>query len=559
MDFQDTRTQTDVPHQQEVRANRTDRFDHESSDPNRHHLRRAVGPWGSYTWGYADVGADIYVALGLVVAYAEGLANVAFLFAGLLYVCIGLAYTELSAMYPLAGGGQLFVLRGLGDFWGFVAGWAVLLDFTIDIGLFAYSSAGYIDHFHEQWSRPPYIIIEAILLVLFLLGLNIVGVRESSKLNEVAAAVDIVVETTLLFIGFTFAFDPAFYWHQVNAFLMHFDTSRLLFGMSLAIISFVGLESIAQAAQETERPTTIVPRTSVALILTILAYAIALSNLTLGMVSWQTYDPNSTGARYCHHLSSAACSNEHLAHQNAPVAWLAIHLPIVGGFIAPVIAILGALLLLISSNAGVYGSSRIMYSMSVNNLTPRIFTYVQQRFATPVISLVTFALIAILELLYAGITPNALETLGDMYAFGAATSYTLVFVSLLTLRFTDQDTPRTFRVPWNVTVRRNGEAYQIPMVGVIGLFGISSVLLMVILTHPIGRVAGPVWIALGLLGYYIYRRKRGLPLYGTVPRDWPAEQLAVYEESGEHALAEEYRAALRRHARTGAHRPADVE
>jgi len=158
-------------------------------------LRRAVGPWGSYTWGYADVGADIYVALGLVIATAEGLANVAFLFAGLVYVCVGLAYTELSAMYPLAGGGQLFVLRGLGDFWGFVAGWAVLLDFTIDIALFAYSSAGYADHFLPQLSQPPWIIIEAIGLVLFLLALNIVGVRESSRLHEVAAAIDIVTET----------------------------------------------------------------------------------------------------------------------------------------------------------------------------------------------------------------------------------------------------------------------------------------------------------------------------------------------------------------------------
>jgi hypothetical protein len=62
-------------------------------------------------------------------------------------------------------------------------------------------------------------------------------------------------------------------------------------------------------------------------------------------------------------------------------------------------------------------------------------------------------------------------------------------------------------------------------------------------------VAGPVWIALGLLGYYVYRRKRNLPLFGTTARDWPSEQLAVYEESGESALAEEYRTALRRHAR----------
>jgi APA family basic amino acid/polyamine antiporter len=97
-------------------------------------------------------------------------------------------------------------------------------------------------------------------------------------------------------------------------------------------------------------------------------------------------------------------------------------------------------------------------------------------------------------------------------------------------------------------VRHDGEAYEVPIVGIIGFFGIASVLLMVILTHPIGRIAGPVWIAVGLVGYYVYRRKHHLPVYGTTG-NWSAEQLKVYEESGEYALAEEYRTALRRHAR----------
>jgi APA family basic amino acid/polyamine antiporter len=496
------------------------------------------------------VGADIYVALGLVLAASEGMANVAFLIAGLIYVCVGLAYTELSAMYPLAGGGQLFVLRGLGDLFGFVAGWAVLLDFTIDIALFAYGSAGYIDHFFPALSRTPWIIFESVALVSFLLLLNVLGVRESSKLNEVAAAIDIVAETTLIFIGFMFAFDPAFYWHQVMVTLQHFDGGKLMFGTSLAIVSFVGLESISQAAQETERPTVVIPRTSVALILTILAYALALSNLGLGVVPWQTFDPNSTQATYCHGLAHAACSAEHLAHYNAPIAWLAIHLPLVGPFMAPVIAILGAALLLISSNAGVYGSSRIMYSMSVNRLAPKAFTYVHPRFRTPVLALVVFSIIAVAELVLAGLTPNALETLGDMYAFGAATSYTLVFCSLLRLRVTDQETPRTFRVPWNVSIRRGEGTVDIPIVGVLGLIGILGVLVMVILTHPIGRIAGPVWIGLGLIGYMWGRKRNGLPVFGTVPRDWQTEQLAVYEESGEHELAAEFRENIRRRDRT---------
>src|ERR1700726_4806421 len=112
--------------------------------PQEAELRRSVTIWGSYAWGYADVGADIYVALGLVMGIAMGYANIAFAFAGVVYVCIGLAYTELAAAYPVAGGGQYFVLRGLGDIFGFIAGWAVLLDFTIDIVLFAWSCIDYL-------------------------------------------------------------------------------------------------------------------------------------------------------------------------------------------------------------------------------------------------------------------------------------------------------------------------------------------------------------------------------------------------------------------------------
>lgn len=515
---------------------------------NEHSLRRAVGPWGSYTWGYADVGADIYVALGLVIATAEGASNVAFLFAGLIYATIGLAYTELSAMYPLAGGGQLWVMRGLGDIWGFTAGWSVLLAFTVDIALFAYIAVSYLNRLLPgPVDHLPWIIVEAIALVLFLLLLNTIGVRESSKLNEIAGGIDILAESTLIFIGFIFAFNPAFYWHQTSFFFTHFQANHLLLGTSLAIISFVGLESISQAAQETERPTAVIPRTSVALILTILAYAISLSNLSLGVVPWQSYDPNSKSPALCPaHLAAAACGELHKQHESAPMIWLAQHLPLIGTFMGPIIAVLGTLLLLISSNSGVYGSSRIVYSMAKNDLMPKFFTYVDRRFKTPLIALVVFCIIAIGELVAAGFTPNALQSLAEMYAFSAAINYLLVFVALLRLRFTDTETPRTFRVPWNVPVHRPGGTVEVPIVGVIGLLFLVAVLIMVVLTNEIGRIAGPLWVVSGLIFFVAYRRSRELPVLSSVRRDFVREQLEVYEESGETGLAEEYREALKR-------------
>lgn len=511
-------------------------------------LRRAVGPWGSYTWGYADVGADIYVALGLVIATAAGSANIAFLFAGMIYATIGLAYTELAAMYPLAGGGQFWVMRGLGDVFGFTAGWSVLLAFTVDIALFAYISVSYLDRFFPQWNHAPYIIYEGIAMVILLLILNTIGVRESSRLNELVGAIDVTAESILIFMGFFFAFNPEFYWHQVGFFWAHFDIHRLMFGTSLAIISFVGLESISQAAQETERPTTVIPRTSLALILTILAYAIGLSNLALGVVPWQSYDPSSTTVA-CHGLSQSACAAEHLQHENAPMLWLTQHLPYIGAYMVPVIAVLGTILLMISSNSGVYGSSRIVYSMAHNDLLPRFFTYVHPKYKTPIVALFVFAGIAILEFVAAGLTSNALETLAQMYAFSAAVNYLLVFIALLRLRFTDTDTPRTFRMPWNVAVRRPERTYEIPITGVLGVLFLVSVLIMVIITNAIGRIAGPAWVVAGFLVYSGYRRYRRLPLLQSLPRDYSQMQMEVYEESGETSLAEEYREALKRQAK----------
>ncbi len=407
-----------------------------------HGLRRAVSVWGSYTWGYADVGADVYVALGIVMAAARA-TNVAFLFAGLVYVMVGLAYTELAAAYPMAGGGQFYVLRGLGDLLGFVAGWAVLLDFTIDIALFALASAGYLNFFFPVLNQH---------VDVTLLGLSPSWrpadpdpgnydprdlpddsqhpwCARINRFNEILGALDIVSESAILFFEFLFAFNPTFLIHQMTTAWP--GPFNLAYGASLAIISFVGLELISQASQETICPGRVVPRTSIALILTVLIFALAFSNLGLAMLPWQSI----------------------VAHQGDPVAWLASHIPILGLFIGPYVALLGATLLLISANSGVFGASRITYSMARFNLLPSWFAKVHPKFRTPVRTLVVFSGIALVELWLAGLSSNVYDVLANMYAFGAATAYMLVFVSLLVSRFKDPWTPRPFKVPLNIRLR----------------------------------------------------------------------------------------------------------
>jgi len=497
-------------------------------------LRRDVTVWGSYMWGYADVGADIYAALGLVMAAAHGGASLAFLAAGLVYIMIGLAYTEMASTYPVAGGGQFFTLRGLGDFWGYVAGVALLLDYTIDIALFATASSGYMNFFMpyiigvppEYFAMDIWIFkkvnpvwaTETIILVIFLIWLNIKGIRESSLFNEIIGAIDIITESSIIVIGFVFAWRPELFvlqWRTQFPSLKEF-----MYGSSLAIISFVGLESISQAAQETRRPATIIPRTSITLIFTVFIFALAFSSMGLGILPWQEFP------------------------EGDPVAKLAHVIPYVGVIAGPFAAILGATILLISANSGVMSASRLTYSMSELQLITPWFDRVHPKYRTPVRTIVFFSLIGIVEALLAFLTPSAMDTLGNMYAFGATLGYILVFISMVKLRFSDPYSPRPYKMPLNIKWKYHGRTVEIPILGFIGLMGVSMILFEVILTHEIGRIAGPAWVLVCLIYYLWFRKKKGFPVVSSIKHDWEEEQKRILMSAEEYDLLEQYNLAL---------------
>ncbi len=495
-------------------------------------LRRDVTIWGSYMWGYADVGADIYAALGLVIAAAQGLAPLAFAMAGLVYVMIGLAFTELASSYPVAGGGQYYSLRGLGDFGGFIAGVGLLLDYTIDIALFAVAATGYMNFFipvireyRVTWGPfaniNPLWCLEAIVVTIALSFLNVRGVRESSRFNEILGAIDLVIESSIVITGFLFAWRP-----ELLAWQWKFQQptfTQFLYGSSLAIISFVGLESISQAAQETRRPATIIPRTSLTLIFTVLIYALSFSTLSLGVLPWQDI----------------------AVREGDPIALLASHIPYIGIIAGPLTALLGATILLTSSNTGVMGASRLIFSMSQFKLVTNWFNKVHPKFRTPINSILAFSGVSVLLTILSFLTPRALDTLGNLYAFGATLGYTLVFISLIRLRFLDPYSPRPYKVPGNIKwKRKDGTLIEIPVIGFIGLLGVFSIWLTVMITHDIGRIFGPGWVLL-CIGYYLfYRRRHGLPALGSIAHDWEKEQVEVLTNAEEFELVEQYKQAL---------------
>lgn len=502
-------------------------------------LRRRVTLWGSFCWGYADVGADVYVALGLVMAAAQGGTPLAFAIAGIVYIMVGLAYTELASTYPSAGGGHYFTLRGLGDFWGLVAGAALMLDYTVDVALFAMASAGYINFFFpsiRQWgvSVGPFSqvnliwLAETMTLILLLAVLNIRGIRESSLLNEILGAIDLSMETSLIVIGFAFAWRPELFIHQWR---MEFPTTEgLLYGVSIAVISYVGLESVSQAAQETLRPGTVIPRTSLALIGIVLLFALAFPTASLGILPWQ----------------------EIAAREGDPVALLASKLPFIGFLAGPVAAFLAATIVLISANTGIMGASRLAFSMAELGLISDYLARVHPRFRTPVRAILLFSGVAMVEAVFAFLSGRrAMETMANMYAFGAMLAYLLSCTALVALRIKEPHVPRPYLVPLNI---RWGKT-SLPILGILGVLGTGFMVAIVLWTHEIARIVGPLWVILWIAYYAHYRRRQGQPVLKSLWRNWEAQHMLLLEEAEEWDLLEWFKAELQRRAKRNAQAP----
>ena len=132
-----------------------------------------------------------------------------------------------------------------------------------------------------------------------------------------------------------------------------------------------------------------------------------------------------------------------------------------------------------------------------------------------------------------------IDVLADLYAFGAATSYSFVFIALIALRLRDPLSPRKFTIPLNIPMTFRGERVKFPVVAVIGFIGIFSILVFTMITHEIGRIAGPAWLLFGIVGYLFYRRYKHLPVWTSRNYDWPTQQISILRDAGELELMDE--------------------
>jgi len=465
-------------------------------------LERVLGTPALFATAYGNVGSSIYYALGVTAVFALGLTPLVFVIAGIIFAATALTYTEGTVRFPEAGGSSSFARHAFNELVSFGAAWAQLLNYVITIAISAFFVPHYLSIFWEPLRENPWDVVGGSIVIALLVALNVVGVREAAGLNIFLAVVDFATQLLLVVLGFVLIFSPSILVDNV-----HLGTAPTWGDFFLAIpvgmIAYTGIETISNLAEEARDPPRDIPRS-----IRLVALAVFAIYFTLPLIALSALPVENVGGEYQTRLGLPP---EEGGFANDPVLGLVKNLQLHGVVLDSLkiyVGLLAATILLIATNAGVIGASRITYAMATYRQLPEVFRRLHRRFKTPWLALVVFAGIASIAV----ILPGETTFLGTMYSFGAMLSFTIAHASVVALRVRRRDEELVYRARPNLRFR----SVDWPLFALFGGLGTGIAWLVVVVQEPRTRWVGLGWLVVGFVAYAVYRRRvLRLPLSET--------------------------------------------
>ncbi len=151
------------------------------------------------------------------------------------------------------------------------------------------------------------------------------------------------------------------------------------------------------------------------------------------------------------------------------------------------VGILAAVILLIATNAGLIGVSRLTYSMGQHRQLPERLRQVHPRYRTPYVAILVFSGVAAITVI-----PGQTDLLATMYSFGAMLSFTIAHAAVIWLRRQRADVERAWKPPLNF----HAFGFEIPLTAVLGGLGTFAAWIVVMALNPRTLVIGIGWMVL---------------------------------------------------------------
>ena len=245
-------------------------------------LVRTLGPltlWGLGV-GYVIGGEYFGWNLGLVAGGSLGML-VAFLIVTALYIAFVFCYCEMACAVPKAGGVFDYAQLGLGRFWAYVSGLAQVLEFLFAPPALAMAVGAYMAPILPEslGIGPKPLAIAALGLVTIL---NVRGIKQAAAFE---LAIAIVASLGLLLFAWLVA--PAFEYRNYVANPWPNGWFGVFQAVPFAIWFYLGIEGVANVAEESRNPTRDIPRGFGGALLTLIVLAAGVMVLSVGVAGWE--------------------------------------------------------------------------------------------------------------------------------------------------------------------------------------------------------------------------------------------------------------------------------
>ena len=463
-------------------------------------LKRTLTAWSLVALGIgAIIGAGLFVRTATAAAQSAGPSvTIGFVVAAIGCALAGLCYAELSSSIPISGSAYTYTYATMGELLAWIIGWDLILEYAVGAATVGIAWSEYLNNLLVNvlhTSPIPYelchspfqvsadgvtgiINLPALFIVAAISLLLIKGTQESAFVNGIIVVVKVAIVVMIIIFGWQFInpVNHAEYIPKESVFTDEHGISHSFGGImgilgaaGTVFFAFIGFDAVSTAAQETKNPKRDMPIGILGSLAVCTILYILFAHVLTGVATVEDFRTGGKEASVAFAIGKYMIGYEWLA-QFVTVAILA-------GFSSVILVML-------------LGQSRVFYAMGKDGLLPKIFGDLHPKHKTPYKA--NLAILVIVGL-FAAFVPG--DIVGDMTSIGTLFAFILVCVSVIVLRKTNPEMKREFKTPF------------VPFVPILGILVCLAMIYGLGWTNWL-RLA--VWLAIGLVIYFLYGKKNSV-------------------------------------------------